>query len=524
MIAEAIERAKCFVYSVERIRFTASAPVSRAEGWPDRVTSATMRSVPIPQTLVFVGVVFALHLLIYGTFGLHYFFLFDDFAVIGEAAAKSWTAIVGTPIFNFYRPTLLLFTKAINHWAGWEHPAAYAWLCSAVHLANATLVGRMAALCGASRIGAALALILFLLSPWSSEATFWVGGVVDILVAAGMLIALTCGLLLASPRSVPVAVLYVTGCAGALFAAFSKETAVMLPALMVTAWLLRGESLRSLRQMPLLTYLLSLTFIIVGYLIVRSQVLPGLNSAYGSAEELFARAPLLENYALYWYASLRPPTPPGLVRGALLYPFMFVAFPMTLIWLGWRHPRVLLWGAGGFTLSVLPTLWMPPDIDVTNQRRLLYFPTIWISLSLGWALGSLWTLRRSLPHRIIPAAAIAATLAAAAASTLYQRNLWLTSARISESVIRQLEPAIRAGEPVRIVNYPTRCAEGPRIHQPYSLRYYYGTEGMPPVRFEGVVVTCSGLIGRVVRAATESVHGYPDAVAARERILTLRVP
>jgi hypothetical protein len=480
--------------------------------------------VRIPYPLLFGGLVFALHLLIYGTFGLHYFFLFDDFAVVGEAAAKSWAAIVGTPIFTFYRPSLLLFTKAINHWAGWEHPAAYAWLCSAVHLTNATLVGGLASLCGASRTGAALALILFLLSPWSSEATFWVGGVVDVLLAAGMLIALTCGLLLASRRSVPVAVLYVAGCAGALFAAFSKETAVMLPALMVTAWLLRGEDLRSMRQMPLLTYLICLTLIIVGYLIVRSQILPGLNSAYGSAGELFGRASLLRNYALYWYASVRPPTPPGLVRGAVLYPFMFVAVPMILVWLGRRHPRVLLCGAGGFTLSVLPTLWIPPDIDVTNQSRLMYFPAIWIALLVGGALGSMWTMRRSFPHWMIPAAAIATTLVAAAASTLYQRNLWLTATRISASVITQLEPTIRAGEPVRILNYPTRCAEGPRIHQPYSLRYYYGTEGMPLLRFEGFVVTCSDSVGRVVRGAPESIHGYSDAVAARERILTLKIP
>jgi hypothetical protein len=477
----------------------------------------------IPRPQLVAGLVVALHLLVYGTFGLHYFFLFDDFAVVGEAAANSWTAIIGTPIFNFYRPSLLLFTKAINHWAGWEHPSVYAWICSAVHLVNAALVGWLAALCGASRTGAAAALILFLLSPWSSEATFWVGGVVDVLLAAGMLVALTCGLLLASRSRVPVAALYVAGSAGAIFAAFSKETAVMLPALMVTAWLLRGESIRSLRRMPLLPYLICLTVIVVGYLLVRSQILPGLNSAYGSAEELFGRAPLLRNYGLYWYALLRPPTPPGLVRVALLYPFMFAAIPLILVWLGWRHPRVLLYGAVGVTLSVLPTLWMPPDIDVTNQGRLLYFPASWIALLVGWALGSVWNMRLAFPHWMIPAATIATTLATAAASTLYQRSLWLTAARISASVMTQMEPTIRAGEPVRVLNYPTRCAEGPRIHQPYSLQYYYRTGGTPPVRFEGVVVNCSDSVGRVVRAAPESVDGDSDAVAARERILTLRI-
>jgi hypothetical protein len=473
---------------------------------------------------LFVGLVLALYLLIYGTFAFQYFFLFDDFAVVGESAARSWAAIIGTPIFNFYRPTLFLFTKAINEWAGWEHPAAYAWLCSAVHLANAALVGRVAALCGASRAGAALALILFLLSPWSSEATFWVSGGFDVLLTAGVLIALTCGLLLASRPPVPMAVPYVAGCAGALFAAFSKEAAVMLPALMVTAWLLRGESLVSLRRLPLVTYVICLAVIIAGYLVVRSELLPGLNSAYGNAAELFGRAPLARNYGLYWHATLRPPTPPGLVRVALLYPFMFAAVPTILIRLGWRYPRVLLCGAVGFTLSVLPTLWMPPDVDATNQGRLLYLPSVWTAVLAGWGLGALWTLRASVPQRAVAAAAIAITLAATAASTLYQRNLWLTAARISASVMTQLEPAIRAGEPVRVLNYPTRCAEGPRIHQPYSLRYYYRTEDTPLVRFDGVVITCGDSVGQVVRAAPESVQGYSDAAAARERVVTLKIP
>jgi hypothetical protein len=397
-------------------------------------------------------------------------------------------------------------------------------MMAVIHLTNAALVAALARLCALSWLGVTLAGNLFLLSPWSSESTFWVSGSFDSLAACGILIALVSALRLTNAASsIVVAGWLMTGLAGALIAVFSKEVAAVLPALIVVGWLLRGDTFGAMLSSRRALYLATIAAAVAAYLFVRANVLSTFSGAYGELGSLFARAPLLAYYRDYWYAAIRPPFPTGLgMRVTMLYPFVLLVVPAVIAWLMSRKRRLAALGALAFTLSMLPTAWMPPDIDVTNQRRLLYLPSVWVTLIIATALSSWWDANRSQRMRPIVVGAIVVTLATAGASTWFQRGAWLTATRISRSVIRQFEPMTHSTLPVRILNYPTRCVEGPRIHHNNVLRLYYGADRLPPLNIEAHVVTCVEPIGRVAGTSRESVRGYTDQ--ANERVLTIHVP
>ena len=104
-----------------------------------------------------------------------YFFLFDDFALNGQASRWPLRDWVATLLFGFYRPALFLLMRGAHGFFGWHAPQGYAAMLIGVHILNALLVGRLA-----RRISGAVAAwpaaALFLLSPWSAEAVFWVSG------------------------------------------------------------------------------------------------------------------------------------------------------------------------------------------------------------------------------------------------------------------------------------------------------------------------------------------------------------
>ena len=467
---------------------------------------------------VLLGVVYVW---LYASFASGYFFLFDDFALIGTVETTSWQDILTSALFGFYRPALFLVTKVVFVWAGWTYPAAYAFVFSLVHFANSLLVFSLALRCRVPRVGGALAGLLFLLAPWSSEASFWVSGSFDVLSAAGVLVALHGTLGLADKATISRIGWATAGIGGALLATLSKETAVTLPCLIALTMWLRGESLRSIVGLRTIAYLGGVSGVVGLYLLLRSQMLPGLSGAYGEARDLFAGAPLLKNYGLYWYAVARPVglgEPLGMLS---LYSFTYAAVPVLAVRLVRTSPRVAVAGVSLFTVTVLPSLWMPPDIEVTNQRRLMYMPTIWIAVMIGTAVGGWWQATSSRMAAFARTVITAVVLSTAFASAAYQRHLWQNAARVSELVIRQLEPVTRISDPVRLQDYPTRCAEGPRIHQNYAAERYYGADRVPPLHIEAVVITCTAPIGLVRQQAPESVRQYDDVQALREVVIAI---
>jgi len=119
---------------------------------------------------------------VYAPHARGYFFLFDDFATFGESGRLPVARILGSPAFDRYLPLTYLLEKAEFHLFGWSHPGAYAVVSIALHLANTALVYLLGRHVCRSAQGALIAGGAFLLSPWSSEAFFWVTGQCDLVL------------------------------------------------------------------------------------------------------------------------------------------------------------------------------------------------------------------------------------------------------------------------------------------------------------------------------------------------------
>jgi hypothetical protein len=430
-----------------------------------------------------------------------YFFLFDDFALLGEAARRPVGQILGSEAIGFYRPLTFLLLKAEFHLFGWDHPVGYATVSIALHLANAVLAHVLAWRVTRSAVGALVASCAFLLSPWSSEAFFWLSCQFDLVSTLGVLAALVCGLRALEAKSWPGAVLATTGTMFmALVALFAKEMAATLPILFAALVLLtfdrrvRPWGGRSIGIVGLLC------LAVTGYLAARQAVFTRFGGAYGSWPELMAGANLGTNLLGYMRSVIGFPTSfdaaarragvqlpgPILLGGASAVLFLSVRFngasPRVQPVGTWRAMSIAV---ATFLVSTLPVLWNSPAHGSTAGGRFLYLPGVWVSLLLGLRFQASWA---------VPVRATARTgrrFAAAVATLLFLYSLgglrfhaevWKASARLSQSVIRQFEPLVESTVPVYIENLPFWFIEGPYVLKEYAFSYYYGDRPVPPVR------------------------------------------
>ena len=153
-----------------------------------------------------------------------YFFLFDDFALNGQASRWPLHDLLATPLFGFYRPGEFLWVRGAHAAFGWHTPAGYAAATLLLHAVNAALVGRLARRLAGDATAAWVAGALFALSPWSAEAMFWMSAGFDVLSTSGALVALLAGLAACDPaRSRRAGAALVAVCAAGTIVALFTE-------------------------------------------------------------------------------------------------------------------------------------------------------------------------------------------------------------------------------------------------------------------------------------------------------------
>jgi len=242
---------------------------------------------------------------LYVNWSSHYFFLFDDFALFGEASRRTAAEIVTTPLFGFYRPLVFLLTKVEFGVFGWQHPEAALAISQSIHLINAGLAFLLARKLRLSMTASAVAAATFALSPWSSESYGWVSARFDVVSTSGVLSTL---LLMMAASDAPGrgtrAVATVAGVVTTLVAVFAKESGALLPVYCAAVLLAKGPRLR----MPWL-FLLGVTTGVGVYLVCRHSVLPSLGGAYGSFPTLVADADIVANLGRYLLAFVAVPRP-----------------------------------------------------------------------------------------------------------------------------------------------------------------------------------------------------------------------
>jgi hypothetical protein len=443
-----------------------------------------------------------------------YFFLFDDFALNGQASGFPLRDLVATPLFGFYRPGYFLVTRAAHAVFGWHTPAGYAALVLALHAANTAMVAALARRLFDGNASSYAAAALFFLSPWSAEAVFWVSGGFDVLATFGVLVGAWASLAFAETgrRGLLVAV-----AAGTVIALLSKESAVVMAG--VTALLLlENPASAAVRRAALaLGVIVCLTAV---YLVLRRLVLSSLGGVYGDWAALVAGANVSANLSAFVRAFLVWPAPHDVqMRAVGLMALTTVPASIGLVGLVLAGiSRLRLWVVlhGCAVLAVLPVVWVGLSPGSSGGGRVLYLAGVFFALTCGLGVHRLSGHRR-LEARWAAIAAVAVVLMTAAASLEAQRDVWGRATRLSRASIEAFRPYDVGGtEPLHIDNLPFWFEEGPYVIKSYAFGYYYAPAAVPPVT--ATALTLTAVDGRVSVTTRQPEPGAPPQPEASRRV------
>ena len=428
-----------------------------------------------------------------------YFFVFDDFALVGDASTHSAAALVTTSLFGFFRPAVFLVVKAETLWFGWEHPWGYLLASHAWHLANVLLLWALARRLGLLQPAAIAAASLFAVSPWATEATAWASGRFDVLCTTGILTSVLMAVRLtgASPgwrRWRDVAI----GLAGVALAVCSKEVGVVAPVLVIAATFASSAGSRWHAASGI--YVAGSAAIVAAYLIVRAGLLPELAGPYGRWSALAASTDLPMNALTYLRSFIALPLP-WLKPGVSLSPYVSVTaavVAVVIMALGARHrPRAVTLALVAFACVIAPTIWLPMLSATTAGGRFLYLPGVWVCLVAGAAISAGLqpgiTDRRARAIATATAAAFLAVAAIALVSLVHQGRTWTMGYRLSRTTIVAFDAMIDRGiEAVFMPDLPFWFAEGPYVLKDYAFGRYYAGHGVPRVRAREMKITRVG--------------------------------
>jgi hypothetical protein len=459
-----------------------------------------------------------------------YFFVFDDFPLIGQASRWPLHDIVAEPLLFFYRPGLFLWMRGAHRLFGWHTPQGYAALAIALHAVNAALVGRLAARLVGTGAAAWTTAAVFFLGPWSAEAVFWVSGGFDLLATCGALSALLAGLAFCVPGRRPIAAFaLLLACAAAtVLALFTKESTVALAGLFALAALARPASAAPLSRMRIGGVLALMTATTLAYLAIRSVVVASLTGgAYGSWFALMSGADVLGNAASFGRAALVWPAPhDALMHTVGLMAHIGPASSASLLGLTLAsailRPRATLVLAAAIGLCVLPVLWLGLHPGTSSGGRVLYLAGVPFVLLCATGMQALLAQRASwLRWGTVGAASV--VMSAAVVSLHAQRVVWAQACHLSRASVDAFRPFVGQVDPVHIDNLPFWFVEGPYVIKSYAFAYYYFPAPVPVA--SATALTLVSVHGRVtVTTRVPEPGAGPAPAGARPVTLAIDLP
>lgn len=394
-----------------------------------------------------------------GTFG-HGFVYDDADQVVGNPwirdprnipaifTSGSWDYVgVGS---NYYRPVMHLVYMAAYSVFGLWAPGYHA-LNVAVHAGASVLVFLLAehVLGRGGRSGRAVAIagaagLLFATHPIHTEAVAWIGGVPDL--SFTLLGLLSVYLYATAPVSrIPsLDRRYVTSVLTFLLAALSKETALVIPGILVAYDLaFRRDAVRlGARAKGYLPY----AAVVVLYFVLRVNALgafaPVSRHAHLDAYEIVINVgPLLAGYleklvlplSLSAFHSFTPVTSLLGLRasGSMLVALAAVALGVVL--LARRHHALLPWALT--FLPLLPVVYVPALGENPFAERYLYLPSVGLVLALALAADhAIAAFPRTAPALL---AAAAAALGGYSLATVERNPVWRSDLALWEDAARK---------------------------------------------------------------------------------------
>jgi hypothetical protein len=416
-----------------------------------------------------------------------YFFLFDDFALIELARTHSAWQLLIEPLTGFYRPLPFLLLRAETRLFGWDHPAGYLAINLGFHLVNATLCAWITSRLLPRTWAAAIAFVLVLASPWATEGFLWASALFDVSAACGVLIALAGVRLSVEPETrVPRVVHVALAAAGSLLAVFSKENAVVLPALAI-AMVLIDRPLRVLIGRSTRLTLIACSLPVLLYLAVRASRLGLLAGAYGDFGELWRQTTVIANIGSYLRASVWLPMRPAWSANSFILSTLVrlcvvvLLLPIVVALLASTRPRLLIGCLAAFLIATLPICWFGLYADSTVGGRYAYLPEMFGAIIWAAALARTLDLSADARRQAIAVVPLAGMMTYAAASLLYQVEVWREACSLSRGVLQQLEVYRGRGDvALAIENMPFMFVEGPYVLKAYAFRLY-GDDHQPPL-------------------------------------------
>jgi hypothetical protein len=450
-----------------------------------------------------------------------YFFLYDDFSLVGEAANRGLATLATSALAGFYRPLPFLFLREQFALFGWT-PALYSAVALVGHLLNAVLVGVLARRLGIQTGPALVAALLFALSASATESYFWVSGVFDRLCVTGVLAALLAGQACVAAKDRGPAIGWAgLGLVWSALALLSKESAVALPALVLATLVVA----RNRDGGRIGAYVALVTVAVAVYFLWRQQILPGMSGAYGDWRTLTGKSDWPRNAASYAVALVRLPLPGA--EASSLVRYVCIAVPYMLVISGLfacallarRRPLLLAGSLVAIAASLVPVIWAAAAPGTSASGRFLYLPGIWVALMLAAALDSeMSAASRSRPILLGIASAVSITVLCQTASVLHQAHIWRAASRLSRETIEWMRPHRTLDRSLFIANFPAVFLEGPYVLKDYAFGYYFGPGFRPRIRVRRMTLR---LVGD--RAWFAGWMDY-DAAAPGEHTVTLPLP
>ena len=327
--------------------------------------------------------------------------------------------IAGAGFFsNFWRPILLsVFSLEWHLWGGWS--AGYHFVSTAFHIANAILIFRILHTLFQKYRVAILTALIFLVHPLQTESVTYIAGMADPLSVFFILLGIFFFLKFrVSHVMLWKSKLYFLSLLMYVLALMSKETAIIMPALLVISdfFLERGAQEQiSFKETLLRIWRTAWPFLVIGglYILLRATVLNFGNTFNLYGEEnaftsnfdirIFTFFRVLANYLglLFWPLDLH------MERGvematSLLSPSVIIG---GLIFLGlsalamsqFKRFPILSFGIFWFFIGLAPTSNILVPINGLIYEHWLYLPMIGIFLILMW-LGELLALKYGLKN------------------------------------------------------------------------------------------------------------------------------
>ena len=404
-----------------------------------------------------------------------YFLLADDYALVAQAAEHSLSGIFQTGLFGVYRPLGFVVAKLAGGLT--RSPVFLSAVILLLHAGNAALLWTLARRLGYPQIAAALASLMFLWSPWGSEAYLWFSGVFDVgatfgILAGALALTLRGGSGLREAWAVIAAVL------ACLVAAGFKENGYLAAAI-VPALALSGLRPASRRRASLVALLAAICAAAV--FSYRSGLLAFSGTTY-SATEFGGRL-------MSWAAV---PAAASNLRGLLLWPVPAVwgdvsrLLATTLIWPlgGAMTTGAIVLAVAGRNRAWLQLIALGPAIAMTafygiavatiTPRRYLYLAGVPLSLLLGSAVAA--RLARDVPTaRAGLSLVFAGLLVPAALAGMSQMQLWGLATTTARCAIDDFESKVLTPATARayVDNMPFAVDHGPFILLDYDFTYAY---------------------------------------------------